>query len=263
MRGRLEASMLYFPSRAAPVAPPGAEEVRFRTTDGLELHGWFLPPTSSTAPPPYPTVIHAHGNAGNIENHLAFSEFLRGHGFAVLLFDYRSFGRSDLSPRHLRREDLVADTHAAIDYALTRADVDPERVALYGFSLGGVIALGAAIDRPGIRAVVSVAAFSSWKGIASDHMGIVGRWCMRPGLDAAASAACLGERPLLIVHGEQDRIVPVAHARAIAAAADAAGVPVEVIVVPDGHNDIVIDDTATQGRIATFLRRALGMTPTP
>ena len=91
-------------------------------------------------------ILHVHGNAGHVANHAEFSAFLTQAGFHVLVFDYRGYGRSDDGGR-LTRAKLVADTHAALDYLLRRDDVDPERIGMLGYSLGGVIGLAAAAER--------------------------------------------------------------------------------------------------------------------
>src|SRR4051794_2500879 len=114
--GYLESRLLYFPGRDRFLTPRGVEDVSFPTTEGLNLHAWFIP-AQGHAPGagPAPAILHVHGNAGNIADHAGFSAFLPREGFSVLLFDYRGYGRSDLSPRKFNREDLIADTDAALD----------------------------------------------------------------------------------------------------------------------------------------------------
>lgn len=249
--------IFYFPSRTPFVTPPGVEDASFNTGDGLTLHGWFAPAQGVTDPRHAPTVLHVHGNAGNVSNHFWYSEFLTERGVNVFLFDYRSFGRSEPARRSLRREDVLLDAHAALDYLLTRPDVDPARIGVYGVSLGASIALALAADRPEIRAAVSAEGFASWERIASDKVPIFGALLVRSGLDATDSVKRLGDRPLLIVHGERDRIVPVRHASMIERAAHDAGVRVELFISPRvGHNDL-IDDPALRDRIAAFLLREL------
>ena len=108
--------LFYWPVREAtppPAAYQGVERVRFSSADGTPLVGWFIPAqrdSISTAERPAPTIIHAHGNAGSINDHLYFSEYLPEAGFNLFLFDYRGFGESGGKAR--RRADLIADTHA-------------------------------------------------------------------------------------------------------------------------------------------------------
>lgn len=257
--GLAESRMIYLPSREPFATPPRHVDVQFTTTGGLRLHGWLTMPNGwKPGDPPVPALLHIHGNAGNVSYHDEFSAFLPPAGYAVLLFDYRSYGRSDAFHGRLHRDLLLADANAALDYLLTRPEVDHDRIGIYGVSVGAVFGDALASERKEVRAVVSLAAFSSWSRIARDHMGFLGWLLARPGLDAEQSVAALGSRPLLIVHGQADDIVPVEHARRLKAAAAAAGVPAELLIVPGvGHNDLAIEDPETQARIAEFLDRSL------
>lgn len=256
----IESRTFYFPMREAFITPPGAQDVAITTPDGLTLHGWFLPPRnwkSGDALPP--AVLHVHGNAGHVGWHLEFSQYLTNHGFAVLIFDYRGYGRSDLPLRALQREDLLTDTLAAFDHLAERDDVDVSRLAIYGVSLGGVLGLAAAAERPKARAVVSIAAFASWRGIVANHASPLARLAIKSGLDGVDSMSALGERQVLIVHGSADTIVPPMHGRLLTEAAARAGVPAQLLTLPAGHNDILIGDLPAQRQVVDFLRSALDL----
>lgn len=251
--------LFYYPIAADDLeAPAGAEDVFFES-EGLTLHGWFLPAEGVTGGELAPTIVHCHGNANNIGRHLPFVEFLPRAGFNVFLFDYRSYGRSEAGP--LRRDRVIADARAAIDAVMAREDVDPDRVGVYGLSLGGTIALAAAAEDARVRAVCSVATFSAWRDVAGDHAGWIGRVLIRDGRDARDSAAALGERPLLLVHGTADGIVPYRHGPIIRDAALAAGVAAELVTLDGaGHIDWV-DGTEARRAITTFFGRVLAHTP--
>lgn len=248
-------SLFYHPSRTPPIAPPGVEEVRFKTSDGLTLHGWLLKPSAPPASGKLPLILHCHGNAGNIEDHLAFSEFLPLHGVAVFLFDYRGYGLSD--DARPSRDRLMIDTRAALDAMLARPDIDPRRIGALGVSLGGVFASNLAAERQEIRSVALVAPFSGWSRIASDHLPVLGALLIRPGLDPVDAVTKLGQRPLLVVHGQQDTIVPPRHGERIVRAAAGAGVPAKLLPLPHaGHND-VLDDASYEREITEFFTRTL------
>jgi uncharacterized protein len=262
IRGLLEARLFYYPSREHFLRAPTAEEVYFTTADGLRLHGWFFPAEGASPDSPAPALVHCHGNAGNINWHTEFSSFLPREGISVLLFDYRGFGRSDLPPGRLARRDLITDSRAAIEHVLARPDVDPAAVGVYGVSVGGVIGLAAAAEEPRVRAVVSIAAFSTWQGIVADHGGRIAARLIAPGADAAESIARLGDRPVLIIHGTRDQIVPVHHAQRLKDAADRAGTQAELIVDPGAdHNDIVFTSRDLQLQIGEWLGRNLRKAP--
>lgn len=265
-RGWLEARMAYFPSREPFETPAGFEDVTFQTPDGLRLHGWFMPAApagggdaaAAGGDGRRPAILHVHGNAGHVGLHAEFSEFLTQAGFHVLVFDYRGFGRSDGGGRLTRRK-LASDTHAALDYLLTREDVDPQRIGMFGYSLGGVIGTSVAAEREEVRAVALIAAFSSWKAIARDHLGGIGGALARAGVDAETAVAQLGARPVLLVHGSADQIVPAAHSQRLAEVCAETGAAAQLMIVDGGDHVNVLDRPQARQAVADFFRRALGL----
>lgn len=267
----------YYPSRRAFQTPRGYTDVRFQS-DGLTLHGWFMPAAEAGAPPaggpsgerttvgscaavepgvPRPVVVYCHGNAGNLARHDAFFGFLAREGVHAFAFDYRGYGRSSRGP--INREGLIRDTRAAIDAAVSWPGVDPRRVGLMGMSLGGTIALAAAAEDRRVGAVVSVATFCRWKTVAGDYLGPLGRWLIPPGRDGVDSVGALGDRPLLIVHGTRDGVVAPYHGAMLAEAAARAGVPIETAWIDGaGHVDWVRPGTGATEKIGAFFRACLG-----
>ena len=172
--GVLESTGFIHPRLTTFPTPPDAQDVFFQTSDGLKLHGWFLPALGRKAgDPPGPVVLHCHGNAGSIDEHISWSDFLTNRGISVFLFDYRSFGRSADGGRWLTRNDLMRDSRAALAYLKTRPDVDPKRIGVYGCSLGGAFALGLAAENPSIACAATVCTFSSWPAVASDFVPVL------------------------------------------------------------------------------------------
>lgn len=249
--------LFFMPVREALTPPPNAIEVTFES-DGRTLHGWFFPAPGVTADNPGPAVVHCHGNAGNMRDHAAFASFLPAAGVSVLMFDYRGYGQSERGP--LRREGLVEDTLAAVAHARALPEVDPDRVGLYGVSLGGSIAIAAAVRDERVPTIATATAFSSWKAVAGDTLPVIGRWVVGPGIDAEHLVKALGRRPLLVAHGTADSIVPVYHAERIAEAARGAGVDVEVRTY-DGasHNAWPMTHPDMTAAIAAFLVRTLAI----
>lgn len=252
----IESLAFYVPSRHKEQTPLGAEEVWITTPDGVKLHGWFLRAADARPGEKRPAVLHCHGNAGNIADHLAFSQFLTRRGVNVLLFDYRGYGESDQDHR-LTREKLRVDSLAAFDWLAARTDVDAARIGVYGVSLGGGFALRVAAERPAAACVCTLAGFSNWDGVSSDHVPVLGRLLIRRGLEPEEAAGRLGARPYQIVHGSRDRIVRVRHAEVLERAARLAGTPVTRVVVSGaGHNDIIEFEEARDA-IGGFFERAL------
>lgn len=252
----IESFAFYFPSREPFDNPRGVTDVWFTGKSGGKLHGWLLLPRESEGPPP--AVLHVHGNAGNVSSHLDFSRFLVDRGFAVFIFDYRGYGRSDPAASGLSRAALMDDTRAALNALLARPEIDPTRVAVYGVSIGNAFSTRLAAERPEIRAVVAAAPFSGWRRIAHTHAPLLGAALIRGGMDPIDSCTALGRRPLLLIHGQEDTIVPPAESARIERVAAKAGVAVTRLVVPGvGHNDIVYASHTTKEAMVAFLERAL------
>ena len=256
--------LFYQPTRGETLPPPHlaeAESVWFHSADGTRLHGWFIPASGVRDAASAPSILHFHGNAGNIESHVFFTEHLPPAGFNVLIFDYRGYGRSEGSAR--RRATLIADGHAALEALLARPDVDPHRIGMYGQSLGGSIGINVMADRPEIRAAVLESAFASWREMAAnavggDPPGFVGRTLAavlikdsyRPDVAIARTG-----RPVLLVHGTADTIVPISHSRRLAAASATA----ELIEVPGGDHNTLRETNPEVDRLTIeFFERHLG-----
>lgn len=255
LTGCLESMVFYYPSPDTPPPPVGVEEISIEGPGGSRLHGWFLRAEGVAKGETAPAVLHVHGNAGNIGDHFETCEWLPRIGVHVLMFDYRGYGKSD--DGRLLRANLIADANAALDYLLTREDVDTERIGLFGWSLGGVIGLAVASEREEVDAVLAVASFSSWKRVAGDYAPIIGQLLIPGGFNAEDSVTKLGDRSLLLLHGTDDGIVRAYHSDRLRDAATGAGVEVELVTL-DGysHNDWMTSPEAVEA-IRGFFRREL------
>lgn len=199
------------------------ESVLFDAADGTRLHGWFL---SAATEAVCGTVIHLHGNAGNITGHFEHVAWLPPAGWNVLCFDYRGYGRSAGRPT---RAGLVADGHAAIDYAKTRVDVDSGRIVVLGQSLGGAVGPVVVAERDDVAGLVVAGAFSHYRRTAAWHIRRdpilfalawwLPRLLMSSGLEPIDAIARVAPTPLLVMHGREDEIVDPAMAEELFAAA--------------------------------------------
>lgn len=248
--------LAYFPSREAFVTPAGYEDVWITASDGTRVHGWFMPALDA-GDGPAPSVLHLHGNAGNVSHHTPFSDYLPPRGMHVLLIDYRCFGRSDENPP-IHRERLILDAEAALDYLLAREDVDAERVGVLGMSLGAVFAMELAARREEVRAVATIGAFSTWKGAAGDAIPLLGPFLFPGGMDPVDTLGALGQRPYMIVHGSADPVIRVHHAERLTKRARELGVSVTTrIIEGGGHIWLLDEDPSSKVAIASFFERAL------
>ena len=121
------------------------ENVSFKTKDGIALQGWYIPSQNQAA------VIISHGIGGNRSRHLEEGAYLAENGFGVLLLDLCAHGESKRDQVSFSGDDIIA----ALDYLLTRDDVDPNKIGAMGVSLGALVTIQAAVLRQDIRAVVA------------------------------------------------------------------------------------------------------------
>jgi uncharacterized protein len=227
----LERSFLYFPERVLVVTPTEvglvAEEVWLQAADGVRLHGYWLSGRGERA------LIWYHGNAGNISHRLPNARLLMDHfGLDMLLVDYRGYGRSQGQPSEagLYRDGLAM-------YAESRArGYRPEQVVLFGRSLGAAVALEVARQQPA-GAVILETPFLSIPTLARTLYPWVPSILVRSRFDNAAKVQQV-LAPKLIVHGDQDEVVPLAHGQRVF---ELAPEPKRFVQVAGaGHNDLVV-----------------------
>ncbi|MFC4123901.1 alpha/beta hydrolase [Nocardia rhizosphaerae] len=112
---------------------------------------------------PVPCVVLCHGFSGTMDRLFDYAEHFADAGFAALVFDYRSFGASEGEPRQVATiAGQLDDLRAAVAFARGHADIDPERIALWGNSLGGAHAVTIGADDPRIAAVVAQIPFNGF-----------------------------------------------------------------------------------------------------
>jgi uncharacterized protein len=227
----LQRHLIYLPFGDEPSLPAelaGGEEVQFVTSDGLKLGGWFVPVPE---PGPRPAVLVANGNAGNRAHRAPLAVALRQFGVNVLLFDYRGFGGNPGTPSE---QGLYRDALAAREYLTSRPEVNPDRIVYFGESIGAAVISGLAAEHPPAGLVLR-SPFTSLADVGRLHYPwLPVRLLLRDRYDVASTVARL-DVPVLVIAGEEDRIVPASQSRAVY---DAARGPKRFVQI-DGadHND--------------------------
>ena len=199
---------LYNPSREL-AADPGQsglifENVHFRTSDGVVLHGWFVPCQGAGQ-----VVLLFHGNTGNIADCIGSIAIFQSLGYHTFLFDYRGYGRSE---GHPDENGTYRDAEAAWTYLLSQRGFAPRDIILLGRSLGAAIATWLTTrHRPG--ALIIESTFTSIPDIAAHTFRLYPSRLMSRfnynTLDNIRQTRC----PVLVVHGKDDPVIPYHHGR--------------------------------------------------
>lgn len=205
------------------------ERVTLHTPDGLSLSAWWLPRPASRS-----LVIGCHGHTGAKHELLGIGTGCWRAGHNVLLFDFRGRGESDPWPNTLISRE-VDDLLTALTYARER--MPDARIGVIGYSMGAAVAILAAAREPAITALVADSPFATATELIANGLRSTLRIPANPlialadvlverrhgyrfsrvrPIDAIGS---LAPRPLLLIHGTADTLIPVAHARQIFAAA--------------------------------------------
>ncbi|MCH7745609.1 MAG: alpha/beta hydrolase [Chloroflexi bacterium] len=233
----LDRYFLYFPEREIFLTPGNVglvyEDVFISTSDGVKLHGWFVPGKSDL------TLLWFHGNAGNISRRVDNIALLHERlGANIFIIDYRGYGRSEGSPSE---QGLYLDAEAAIEYLRSREDVKDDRLVLFGRSLGGAVAVEMAV-RHQVYALIIESSFTSVKAMAKGAHPVLSRLfpvgaVVRGKYDSLSKIKEV-RSPVLVIHGNQDEIVPYIMGQELY---DAANEPKTFYSIEgSGHNDTYI-----------------------
>ena len=233
---------LLFPRGMIRVPPATEVEGREALPVSSGVEAWFLPGKGVSETSPGGLVVYAHGNAELIDFIPPQIQPYRDRGLSVLLVEYRGYGRSPGDPSQAA---ILEDYVEAIDVATKRPDVDAQRVVFHGRSLGGGVVCDLSRERPP-QAMILHSTFTSVPDVAP-------WWAVGfLALDRFDNLECVArfDGPILILHGEADRLIPVAHAHTLAEhAADA------TVVLDEhaGHNDMPIEWREVQSFIEVSL----------
>jgi uncharacterized protein len=193
--------------------PPPTDAVRdveLTSADGTRLHAWWLPGPGDGA------VLHCHGNAGNLSHRgPSLPRWRHETGLSVLIIDYPGYGKCGGSPTEA---GCYAAADAGYDWLVHTAKVAPQRIVLFGDSLGGGVATDLAARRPH-RALVLVRTFTSLPDTAAAvYPWLPVRLLMRNRYDNLSKIARV-PGPVFVAHGTADTLVPLAQGERLFAAA--------------------------------------------
>lgn len=244
----------YYPTRGASQFTPANvglayEEVYFPSADGTRLHGWFIPAVGETKG----VILHVHGNAGKLQDHLAGIIWLPQEHYAVFTFDYRGYGLSDDTPP--TPKGLMEDTQAAIAYLKKRPEPDARKLLVFAQSLGGNNSVAAVANgaRDGIAGIVLDATFYSYKSIAHDKLSGAGIF-VSDEYSASQLIRQLAPIPVFFLHGDRDSVIPYQHSQKLFAAALP---PKTLRIIPNAEHLTALDDARTRTEVLDFFAESL------
>jgi fermentation-respiration switch protein FrsA (DUF1100 family) len=235
----LEPRMAFFPNPGESRTPRDFgvdyEPVSIATADGEQLRGWWLRPPSPTA-----TILYFHGNGGNLSMWAPILADIARRGYAMLAFDYRGYGLSTGRPSE---QGLYRDVDAVVDYF--SRDTSSVRPRVYwGRSLGVVMAAyGSTTGSP--DGLVLESGFPSARSLlrGSPVLFVLSFLSSYRFPSAEFVRGRTRATPVLVLHGDDDHIVPIQQGRALY---ELMPDPKQFVAIRGGdHNDATPADPAT------------------
>jgi uncharacterized protein len=222
-------ALMYFPDRTrtppALAGLPEAEEVVIETADGEKLVAWHVAAAEGK-----PVVLYFHGNGGALVHRVDRFRGLIANGNGLVALSYRGYGGSSGSPSE---EGLLAD--AAAGYAFAAARYPAQRIALFGESLGTGVAIWLATEKPVARLLLQAPYTSIVDVAVAAYPFLPARLLLK---DRYRSDERVGgvTAPVLVLHGERDRVVPIQYGERLYALIRA---PKKFVRFPEGgHVDL-------------------------
>ncbi len=243
--------LIFFPSREISAIPTdfqmdyqevwlpviSGENPSEATTE--KVHGWWIP-TAADGRSPIKSewvLLFLHGNSDNISENLEHSNRFHQLGFSVFIVDYRGYG---LSQGKFPTESTVyEDVDAAWNYLVEQRGIPPEKIVIYGHSLGGAIAIDLASRQPNAAGAIIEASFTSMRDMVDYQYPYFNIFpidlILTHRFDSISKIKKL-KMPVLFTHGTADETVPIYMSQELF---NAANEPKKLFIVPNAdHNNI-------------------------
>jgi len=248
----MQGCMVHVPSRQLVATPAEVglayEDVTLITADHETLHAWYIPATQARG-----DLLFMHGNAGNISHRLTSIAQFHRLGLNVLIVDYRGYGNSSGKPSE---QGLYRDAEAAYQWLVEERGVVPERIVVFGRSLGAAVAAHVAAEKP-VGALILESGFTSVPDLGAEiYPFLPVRLLSRYQYDTREKLSRISV-PVLVIHSPQDDIVPFHHGQALY---DAAAEPKQFLQIQGDHNRGFVQsgEVYTRG-VAAFIDRWMGV----
>ncbi|HIK19252.1 MAG TPA: alpha/beta fold hydrolase [Leptolyngbyaceae cyanobacterium M33_DOE_097] len=213
--------LMYFPSPELAQTPVEFnlpyEEVTIPVrgkAGGERLHGWWMPARGKERG----TILYLHGNGSNISGNLGQAQRLHELGFSVFLFDYRGYGKS--VGGFPSEKQLYQDADLAWTYLTQQRRIPPQRITLFGHSLGGAIAIYLGSKHPDMAGMIIQSSFTSMRGMVDangNYWMLPIDWLLTERYPSIERVRSL-QVPVLYIHGTSDSVIPHSMSEALYAA---------------------------------------------
>jgi hypothetical protein len=268
-----------YPRPHRPIVTPADVGLAYETltvpSEGTAgLPAWFIPARDGI---PGPGVALIHGWESARDRTLPMAQFLNAAGFHCLTIDVRGHGENTPETLPVSAGEFGADALAAFHALIARPEVSVGAISGHSMGAAGAILAGAADDR--VAAVVAtstpvdpyrltrqtfrLAHLPIPDPIAYPLAWLTTRVYLRPrghrvATISAVTALLTHDRPVLLVHGDSDRVVPFLHLGRLRKAAEAAGRHVETLAIREGQHSWLYEFPEYRAAVAAFLARSLG-----
>ncbi len=228
----LEAKSVFFPSKGLQASPADIgltfQDIYLNTKDSVQIHGWFIPGQEAKY-----TLLFCHGNGGNLSDRLDKILILRQAKVNIFIIDYRGYGLSSGKPKEL---GIYLDAKAGYDYLISKKNIKPDQIILYGESLGAAVIIDLA-SREKVGGLIAEGAFSSGRDIGKVLYPYVPKFIL-PNIFDSLGKINKVKVPKLFLHSAGDEVVPIKLGKKLYQAAPE---PKYFLEVSGGHNSIYFD----------------------
>ncbi len=229
--------LVFLPTYAYPTRSPkeigiGFEEHFYNFPNGDTIHLWFIPAQNPTKE----TILFCHGNSGNLGNRLEIIKTLYSLGLNLLVFDYRGYGASK---GNIGEKTTYQDAEAMLNFLKKEKGITESQIIVYGRSLGGGVAAELALRHPNIKGLILDSTFTSLPDIGQHYYPYIPvRWVLRYRYENIKKIRKITP-PKLIIHSQEDEVIPVSHAHRLYKAAKP---PKYLLILPKGtHTNCFIE----------------------
>lgn len=247
--------LMFFPSDQIKATPTQVglayEELWLPATKG-QIYGWWIPvddadidqdtdqnthkDTNTNQNTNAPVVLYLHGNGSNLGDLVGRADRLHQLGLSVLLIDYRGYGHSwGTFPNEA---SVYEDAEAAWQYLTIKRQISPQKIVLYGQSIGGAIAIELAVRHPTAAGVIVESSFTSMKAMVTrtiPNFLFPVDWLLTQQFDSLSKVRWL-QIPILLIHGTADHTIPAHMSQTLFAAAPQ---PKQILLIPNADHDNV------------------------